>query len=541
MEEEKKKKRVLKVVGLVLCAVLVITLGSYAYWQLTEKQSNKNVVGTACLDIDIVSESGDISLKNAWPISDSEGSDLEPYTFTITNKCGKAVNYSVGLESIAAQDEESTSYLNYDYIRVKLDNGSAQTYGALDELTNDVNQPYIIRDTKEIAHHTLGANGSVTHSLRLWVDENTPLQEQDGTFNTEKYFYGKIRVVAGQNINGDEPVTIGVVNGDINTVGSEVQIGNEYFYVIGDDEEISGNVKLLAKYNLLVGKTDLGGSKDTTEEECSSRNGTWYGDGECDYGKITYDSSTSGYNRQSPEAKGAYCTAMYKKIHYYENVTQESCEAAGGEYRSKDGNECRFNTLESDTQYDNLTQFGTPDIDYECDDDANTAIVDFSQEVGSRGLYWADYQNYNYTLKPEYSLQNGQTMPYVYYDNNKNVDSNGIVAGYVNNYKGILEGEYRISISDARLLSFEEAAALGCAYEFDGKDYYNTDCSNAPAWLVDRTYWLGSSNPYHLFDVWAIQNYEGVSIEGFEGYNYKDEAPAGVRPVISVSKSIFNN
>ena len=54
---------------------------------------------------------------------------------------------------------------------------------------------------------------------------------------------------SGNNIsnNGSE---LRVVSGDINTVGSEVCIGTECFYVFDNDGQ---NVKMLAKYNLYVG------------------------------------------------------------------------------------------------------------------------------------------------------------------------------------------------------------------------------------------------------------------------------------------------
>ena len=44
---------------------------------------------------------------------------------------------------------------------------------------------------------------------------------------------------------------IKIKNGDINTIGSVIQIGNEDFYLIGQGTgEESGKIKLLAKYNL---------------------------------------------------------------------------------------------------------------------------------------------------------------------------------------------------------------------------------------------------------------------------------------------------
>ena len=255
-EEQIKKKKALPIVVVICITVMVIAIGSYALWQMTKKQSGRNVVGTTCLSIDIEDESGDISLLNGWPISDSDGANTNPYTFTVTNNCDQAVNYIVALESLPATNNESSNYLDYDYIRVKLDNDSPLTYGSLEGITNDNG----VRDTKEITHHTLGANESVTHNLRLWVYENTPLKNDDGSYNTEKYFYGKIRVVAGQNIEGDQIASSGLKlltdpnepDVTINNiqVGDRVGYQTEQFYVIGID---GNNVKLLSRYLLNVG------------------------------------------------------------------------------------------------------------------------------------------------------------------------------------------------------------------------------------------------------------------------------------------------
>ncbi len=258
-EQIRKKKTLPIVIVFVLLTVSIILLGSYALWQMTKKQTNKNVVGTTCLSIDIEDESGDISLQNQYPMSDADGANTNPYTFTVTNNCDQDVNYIVALESLPAGNNESSSYLDYDYIRLQLDNDSPLTYGLLEGITNDNG----VRDTKEITHHTLGAGESVTHNLRLWVDENTPLQNEDESYNMEKYFYGKIKVIAGQNINGDSAIPIAANNlkllSDPNEpdvtinniqVGDRVGFGTEQFYVI----EIDGNnVKLLSRYLLNVG------------------------------------------------------------------------------------------------------------------------------------------------------------------------------------------------------------------------------------------------------------------------------------------------
>ena len=257
MEEQKSKKKALPIVVMICITVMVIAIGSYALWQMTKKQSGRNVVGTACLSIDIEDESGDISLQNQYPISDADGANTNPYTFTVTNNCDQAVNYIVALESLPATNNESSSYLDYDYIRLQLDNDSPLTYGSLEGITNDNG----VRDTKEITHHTLGAGESVTHNLRIWVKEDTPLQNEDESYNTEKFFYGKVKVLAGQGIEGNqESLASGLkLLSDPNEPDvtlSNIQVGDlvgyqtEQFYIIGIDDN---NIKLLSRYLINVG------------------------------------------------------------------------------------------------------------------------------------------------------------------------------------------------------------------------------------------------------------------------------------------------
>ncbi len=197
MEENKKKIKVLPVISLIVLAVALL-FGTYAYWQVTRKQTNRNLLGSACLNITFSNETGDINLEHMWPTSDSDGAALTPYNFTITNTCDTAVSYIVALESLADEESQNPAYINYNYIKVKLDDGRPSTYGNSETLTNDTNEDYTIRDTKQIGINTLPGHGTKTHSLRLWLADNTPIEEMN------KYFFSKVKIIAGQSIANDE-------------------------------------------------------------------------------------------------------------------------------------------------------------------------------------------------------------------------------------------------------------------------------------------------------------------------------------------------
>ena len=257
----KQNKIIFSIVVLIFITLFLVAIGSYALWQLTQKQQNKHVVGTTCLNVKLENESGGIDIENAFPITDVEAIDLVPYTFTITNNCDIPVNYIVGLESISNSLLSEDDYLNYNYLRVQLDDDDTQIYGELTNLSNDNNTSYTVRTTKDIEHHTLGANASVTHELRLWLDEDMPLQNPDNSSNINKYFYGKIKIIAGQGITGDPEIP---VNKNLRILSNarepvarlrNIKIGDrlgyqgEEFYVIGID---GNNVKLLSRYLLNV-------------------------------------------------------------------------------------------------------------------------------------------------------------------------------------------------------------------------------------------------------------------------------------------------
>ena len=104
----------------------------------------------------------------------------------------------------------------------------------------------------------------------------------------------------------------------------------------------------------------------------------------------------------------------------------------------------------------------------------------------------------------------GTNCAYVY-------DSNSYLKTYVNNYKTYLEGK-GATIKSARLLRVEEAYELGC-----GNGAWN--CNNAPAFLKETSYWLGSAS--NAYDVWYVS-----SLGRF--YYFNDDSYFGVRPVIII-------
>ena len=92
------------------------------------------------------------------------------------------------------------------------------------------------------------------------------------------------------------------------------------------------------------------------------------------------------------------------------------------------------------------------------------------------------------------------------------------MAIYVEAYKDYLNNNLKAPIKEARLLTYNEATALGCS---------PYACSGAPAFVKETSYWLESAlGPGSL---WSINSGGAFGSSTYSVYNYY-----GVRPVIVI-------
>ena len=104
--------------------------------------------------------------------------------------------------------------------------------------------------------------------------------------------------------------------------------------------------------------------------------------------------------------------------------------------------------------------------------------------------------------------------------------SGSIVEGYVNNYKTLLESNYRIEVIEARLITEDELTnpeTFACV-----KYGY---CPNKYPWIYSTSYWTGSGSGSRMMYVLSYGNFNWSSCNDVDNY--------GVRPVIVISKSNF--
>ena len=136
--------------------------------------------------------------------------------------------------------------------------------------------------------------------------------------------------------------------------------------------------------------------------------------------------------------------------------------------------------------------------------------------------YWRDLIGSKYP--GNFCTNSAQSNCAYVYDENSNIYT------YVNYYKNYLEN-LGVTIKNARLMSFNEASELGCG---NGTD----NCSNAPSWVYQTSYWLGSvgnrnwNSGANLGYIWTISGKNKIQYIASAANN--GGIPYGVRPVIVI-------
>ena len=84
---------------IVLAALMLISIFSvsYAVFNIQLKGEKKYSLTIGTLDFSIDNEENSIRLMNAYPMSDTEGQALRPYTFTLTNTGTLKEYYKISL------------------------------------------------------------------------------------------------------------------------------------------------------------------------------------------------------------------------------------------------------------------------------------------------------------------------------------------------------------------------------------------------------------------------------------------------------------
>jgi len=177
-----KRKKIMILSIIIIILISSIALVSYAYIKYLMVQESTNNLASICFKLTLEEQTKGIQLENAIPITDTEGSNLTPYTFSIQNICDNYLQYQLNLETL------NTTDLNSKNIKVQLDH---KTPKKLNEY--DLTEP-IIQDALEshlLDTGKLGPKESVTYNLRVWMDEETTVEE-----GANKTFQSKVTLTA---------------------------------------------------------------------------------------------------------------------------------------------------------------------------------------------------------------------------------------------------------------------------------------------------------------------------------------------------------
>ena len=194
-------KKDIMFVGVSICLLILLGIGlSYSMWNMRVSQDTNNVISTTdCFDITLANQSNAIKLDNAYPITDTKGKTLTPFTFSIKNVCDTAVAYTVSLENL-----EGTT-LASDYLKVMVNNNEPLLLNSL-STTDVVNTTSI--ESRVLDTGTLFKNNTKEYSIRLWIDYNTTLDDLN---NETKVLKSKI-IIKGVPSNEKEPLANPVNN-----------------------------------------------------------------------------------------------------------------------------------------------------------------------------------------------------------------------------------------------------------------------------------------------------------------------------------------
>ncbi len=187
MEENKNKIfQYNSALFLSIIALVAIALGvSYAWLQLTLEGTKTNVIKVGDLTLELNDEEGiAINGNDVVPELDEVGLAEDPYTFKLINKGTTESKYTIYLDNVDLEAEETQ--LPDDAIKFDLKKDGTTlirtllSYSKQDE--NRMLDTGIIKDGE-----------TLTFDLRLWIDQDATSATAAG-----KTFRGKIRVVADQ-------------------------------------------------------------------------------------------------------------------------------------------------------------------------------------------------------------------------------------------------------------------------------------------------------------------------------------------------------
>ncbi len=153
-----KNKKIIILIILILISILTLIGSSYALLTKTFTSKKLSVeVGTLKVDF---TEGNAINLDNTKPMSDSDGLNTTPYTFTITNSGTIDSYYTI------SNEEDANNTLDTTYLKYKLVSNDGYDSG-IKRLKDIGTGTYRIVDERALLK-----SKSVTYKLYLWISSD---------------------------------------------------------------------------------------------------------------------------------------------------------------------------------------------------------------------------------------------------------------------------------------------------------------------------------------------------------------------------------
>ena len=265
--ENKKKNKILKILGLVGLFVLVFGL-SYALFRVTLTGRKKTRIKTANFGLTLTDINGNketegiaVDLQNALPETDEEGLARDGYKFVVTNTGNIPTSYELKLNSTG---DLNTEYIKYTLIEkdyLKKANGDYYLGGIYSNQSTLTYENYTLNETaspllsnlsnNKLDGTTLLPGEKIEYELKLWLDCDAGIAASNKTYEAnvvidgsqaEEYMTGPTGDNANYTLYKDGTLTV-TGTGAIKTV--DMATGQIYN---------NGGATLAVTYNILKEK-----------------------------------------------------------------------------------------------------------------------------------------------------------------------------------------------------------------------------------------------------------------------------------------------
>lgn len=207
MSDSVSKQILLSILGIALLIIAIVGI-SYAVFTTTLKGSKENVITTGTISMSYVESTNGISLSNAMPINDTEGKNLigedNVFDFTVSSIIrGKTtVNYEIVAEKVAVDaamvsDNDVRLYLQKkvadQYVDTEITgNPSPFVHNGVVSALGSPAEGMILYRGDFTSDKVIGGEFSADFRLRMWLSEDSVIDDVPRTFKIKINVYGKV-------------------------------------------------------------------------------------------------------------------------------------------------------------------------------------------------------------------------------------------------------------------------------------------------------------------------------------------------------------